>query len=181
VINRARTDIVGRASTKADTQALAALEKQSAFVEKFEAQMSKNMDVAEGLLDKGTGSSLGPVINRWIQAGRRATSDPDVATLNSAIFSVAMEYAKLSSGSTGAAGSTDSARAEAQEIVNKLDSAETIRRVFKLMRLEAHNTVVSNGDQIKKIKESLNGAPAAGDAAAPPQDAPAPPPGFTVR
>jgi hypothetical protein len=49
------------------------------------------------------------------------------------------------------------------------------------MWLEAHNTVVSNGDQIKKIKESLNGAPAAGDAAAPPQDAPAPPPGFTVR
>ena len=120
----------GQASFKADSGSLTAVARMSDMALSYENTALANIKIAEGLLDKGAGTSLGPVVNRWIQGGRQATGDPDVKALDGALRTAATEYAKVMSGSTGSQAATDSARNDANEMLSKVDSPAQIRAMI---------------------------------------------------
>jgi len=155
--------ISGQASVRADTMSLGQLTKMSDFAVSFENTALKNMDIAEGLMNKGAGTSAGPVVNRWLQAGRRETGDPDVRDFNAAMVTAATEYSKVMAGSTGTAASTDSARQEAMMMLNQFDSPETIRNVMNnVMRPDMANRKAALQEQREAIQQRIKQTPAGG-------------------
>lgn len=153
-----------QASFKADSGALADQAKYRARVSSFEETANKEADLALQLMGKGAGTAAGPVLNRWIQGGRAATGNPDVTAFDTAITSLKGEYAKIMAGSTGAAGATDSARAEADRLLNKNLSPAQLRANIATMRKGMKNRIDSLNDEEGSIKKRLGGgqpAPAA--------------------
>jgi hypothetical protein len=168
--------LAGRAEFKADTSSLAQLSKMADSAISFENTALANMKIVEQLMDAGAGTDAGPVINRWLQAGKVATGDPDVAAFNAAIMTAATEYAKVMSGSTGSQGSTDSARAEAQAIVSKLFSKAQIEATFNdTMRPDMENRKKSLEKQRAAIADRIRDIPATGNTKAAPATEELPP------
>lgn len=150
--------LAGRSSYKADTQSLGSLTKMTDAAVSFEQTALKNMGVAERLAEKGQGTELGPVVNRWIQAGRKATGDPDVKAFDDSLQTVANEYAKIMSGATGAQAATEGARAEANAMVNSIDSPRAIKKVFnEVIRPDMENRRRSLYAQVDEIKSRIKG------------------------
>lgn len=146
--------ISGRAGLKADTKSLEKIQPQMDSVEAFEGTAKSNMQNALRLANKGAGTSGGSVVNRWIQAGRKATGDPDVAAFNAALYTASTEYAKVMSGAVNNQSLTDSARAEAEnKVINAADSPEAIKKVYdEVMVPDMNNRRKSLEDQVKDIK-----------------------------
>ena len=132
--------IAGRATWKADVSSLSQITKISDAVQGFENTALENMKVAESLMNKGAGTRAGPVINRWFQAGKSATGDPDVAAFNTAMGTVAGEYGKIiSGGSASIAATPEGARKEAADWLDKIQSPEAIRAQFSVARRDMEN------------------------------------------
>ena len=73
--------------------------------------------VQQDLFTKGAPpDNLGPFINDYIQNGKVNSGDPNTVEYATAIGTMAEEYAKIISGSTGSAGSTVSAQEYAREL-----------------------------------------------------------------
>ena len=152
--------IAGRAGVKADTSSLNRLQPQADAVLSFERTAKANMENALRLMNKGAGTEAGPVINRWLQAGRKETGDPDVKAFNAALYTATVEYLKAMSGSTTSGQAmTDSARNEmTQEIINKYDSPEAIKAVYnETMVPDMENRKEGLLGQIKDIKSRISG------------------------
>jgi hypothetical protein len=148
--------IAGRAAWKADTASLGQITKIADAVNGFENTALHNMEVAEKLMDKGAGTSLGPVVNRWLQGGKQATGDPDVAAFNTAMGTVSSEYGKIISGGSASIASTpEGAREEAAEWLNKIQSPEAINAQFAVARQDMTNRKNSLFQQKEAIQQRL--------------------------
>lgn len=151
-------DLVGRADLKADTSSLTKLTGMRDSAISFENTALKNMDIAESLMDKGAGTEAGPVINRWLQAGKKATGDPDVAAFDFAIKTAANEVAKINSGATGSQAATEGARAEALHAMSDFFSPDQLRAVFKVSRMDMENRKEALDFQRAEIEKRIRGA-----------------------
>lgn len=157
----------GRAEYKANASALGQVSKMRNSVESYEQTVQKNIGILESFLSgKGAPQGKMPVINRWIQAGRRSIAgDPDVSAYDTALKTVTAEYAKVMSGGTGsAAASTDSARAEAESLLNGAQTPAQVRAVLGTMKREMANRIESLKAQETDLKSRLgnSGKPAGG-------------------
>jgi hypothetical protein len=163
--------ISGRATLKADSASLSQITKIADAVNGFEQTALRNMQIAKELMDKGAGTSAGPVVNRWIQAGRVGTGDADVAAFNTAMGTVAGEYGKIiSGGSASIAATPEGARQEAADWLNKIQSPEAIDAQFDVARRDMANRKNSLNDQRALIQQRLRD-PSAGGQGTPPAPA----------
>jgi hypothetical protein len=115
------------ADVKTATTALAALQRTrnslNPFIQTFDGASAQVRQLAP----QAVGGSI-PIFNRWIQAGRTSvTGDPAVSKFNVAINAVANENAKIMSGASGGAVTSDSARHEAMSLIN---SAQTLDQLY---------------------------------------------------
>lgn len=147
------TDLLAmQAGYGASKTALNNVTKQYTMISAFENTAEKNMKIVESLMDKGAGTESGPVINRWLQAGKKATGDPDVAAFNAAMIAAAGEVAKINSGATGAAAATEGAIGRVNETLSSVDSPRAIQEVFdKVWRVEMKNRVSS----LSNVRDSI--------------------------
>lgn len=148
--------ISGRATWKADASSLSQITKISDAVQGFENTALENMKVAESLMEKGAGTRVGPVINRWLQAGKSATGDADVAAFNTAMGTVAGEYGKIiSGGSASIAATPEGARKEAADWLDKIQSPQAIKAQFAVARRDMENRKNSLFRQRGLIQERI--------------------------
>lgn len=163
-------DAIARwATVKADTHALQGLSRQAAMINAFEQTAVKNADQVLLLAPKGVGGSA-PVLNRWINAGRRQIAgDADVSKFNLAVGTLADEYAKVVSGGTGSTAVTDSARAEAYSRINGAMTVNQLQNVIAQMKIEMENRRSSLSEEQANLTNKIRGggAPVAKEAAAP--------------
>lgn len=157
----------GRAEYKANSSALGQVSKMRNSVQSYEQTVQKNIGILEEYLSgKGAPQGQVPVINRWIQAGRRSIQgDPDVAAYDTAIKTVTQEYAKVMAGGTGSsAASSDSAQAEAAKLLNNAQTPAQVRAVLATLKREMANRIESLKAQEGDLKTRLgnNSAPAGG-------------------
>lgn len=149
---------VAQADYKAGAGSLAQLTKQSNAIEWSENTAAKNADLALSLAGKGGGNSGVPVLNRWIQAGRKhIAGDADVASYDTALTTFKNEYAKVMSGATGAAGSTDASRHEADELISSAYTPEMLQRTIETMKLDMGNRSQTARDELESVKGKMKG------------------------
>lgn len=172
----------GRAARVADQASLTQLTKMQGGVEAASNTMKNSIRLASELIGKGGATGQSPIINRWIQAGRRSVlGDPDVATFNNHLDTVADEYAKIMGGGVnGSAAATDSARADAHARINKADNAQTLKQVLAGLIQEAEGRNASNAAQVETVKARLAGY-GSGAASPAPVQAPTAPPTQSIR
>lgn len=163
-VDAAGSDVVTQAGVKADTASLAQTTKYRNQVESFEETAQQSAGLIRSLAPKGLGPSGIPVIDSWMQAGRRAIGNADVVKFGNAIDTFTSEYAKIMSGATGAAGSTDSARAKAEGLINKAQNAEQLYGALDVMQQEMNIRRKSLTDQEAQIRRELGQRGGKGDA-----------------
>lgn len=149
---------LAKADVKANTSALLQAQKQYTSTVGFEETFQRNLQEVDKLGPKGVGGSV-PVFNRWIQSGRKnVQGDPAVSAFNVAVNTAANEYAKLASGASGGAVTSDSARHEAMEILNTAQTWPQMQAAIKQMRIDGHNRVLALDTQIKRLRGNISGA-----------------------
>ena len=150
--------IEGRATLKADAASLTQATKMYDSVHSYEATALDNLKVVEDAMTKGAGTAAGPVINRWYLAGKKATGDKDVAALDTALGAFRGEFAKIMSGSTGSvAAASDSARAEADKMIDGGQSPEALKAQIAVARKDMENRKVNLRKQVEDIQKRLRG------------------------
>ena len=83
--------------------------------------------IQDNLLAKGAPSTdVGPVLNNYLQSGSISSGNPDTVAYVTALGTLAEEYAKVISGSTGAAGSTVNAQEFARSLFQQGYNKEQI-------------------------------------------------------
>lgn len=168
---------LAQADVKANRSALLQAQKQYTSTVGFEDTFQRNVKEVLRLAPQGVGGSA-PIFNRWIQSGRKNVSgDPAVSAFNVAVNTAANEYAKLASGASGGAVTSDSARHEAMEILNNAQTLPQLQASIKQMQIDGHNRVVALDTQIKRLRGNISGAGGGSRPAAP---AAAPPGGRMV-
>ena len=162
-LQAAQTVMTGTAEIKADSAALSQLKKTRANVGNFEGTATKESDLVLSLAPKGE-AGKSPVINRWVQAGRRGVAgDPDVAAFDAAVTSFKNEYARIMSSPGGTGGVTsDAARLEADALINDTQSPAQINAVIKTMRQGMKNRIDSIDQEIAETQDRIKNGAAGG-------------------
>lgn len=149
---------LAQADVKANRSALLQAQKQYTSTVGFEDTFQRNVKEVLRLAPQGVGGSA-PIFNRWIQAGRKnIKGDPAVSAFNVAVNTAANEYAKLASGASGGAVTSDSARHEAMEILNNAQTLPQLQASIKQMQIDGHNRVVALDTQIARLRGNISGA-----------------------
>lgn len=170
----AASDLGVRADVHAETAALTTLGRTRANVRNFEETARKEADLAVSLMDKGAAPGGVPVLNKWVQAGRRSVEgDPDVVKFDTAITSFKNEYARIMSAPGATGGMTsDAARAEAESLINRAGTKDQLKGVIQTMKIGMDNRIDAINDEYaateKRIKEAGGGELAPVTAAVPP-------------
>jgi len=147
--------IVGQAALKAGQQAYGAIKKSQTMVGTYEKTAMANMQIVRDTSKKvdRTGS---PILNKWILSGRKSIAgDPAVSQFDTAITTLAEEYAKVMSGATGSSAATDSARATAHEMINRAQTPEQLEGVLQTMTQEMNNRMASYDDQLNELQQQM--------------------------
>lgn len=153
--NDAAATVLDRQNFKANQLALNKVTSQKNMVGSFEKTFEKNLQLTEQL-SKNVDRTGSPLINRGLQAWRTGVAgDPDTKAFMNALTTARDEYAKILSGATGAAGITDSARHEAEQLFSTIDSPETLAYVANVARQETHNRMSSFEEQEAEIAQHL--------------------------
>lgn len=145
-----------QAASKADQAALTNLEKQSAMIHAFESTALRNGALAlRYAIDAGLGSA--PIFNKWVNAGRKATGDPKIATFQATLDNFIDEYAKVLSGSMGNTPISDAARSSAHSRINSAMSLDQLTQVMGALRNEMENRRSGLEAQRAKLLRSISG------------------------
>lgn len=127
-------------------------------VTSFEKTFRKNADVALQLSDSFPRTKI-PLLNKAIIAGKtNITGDPAASKMATSLYTVATEYARLTS-APGATGSmiTDSAREEARQLLNTWQNEGTIRGQLDpetgIMSIDARNRI----EALNETRDQIQG------------------------
>lgn len=155
--------VVMQTSYKADLSSLAKLQTQADSAQASEQKTLKNLNVAMSYASKvpRTGSPFANRYDLWTKG--QLKGDPNTVAFETAIYTAANEYAKVVSGSTGGAGSTDTARKEAGDVLNAFYNNEQLDAISGVMKQDMANTISSYTDQISAIKQRTIGQGSSSD------------------
>src|SRR5208337_1412824 len=137
------------------SHALTDRQKYVAASTQFVSNFNKQADLVEKYLEPGVGGGP-PALNRWIQAGRTALAgDPDVGRLDVAIRGLAREHQRIVTGVTSNGQLQVAAQQTADALLNRDDTAESIRARLGVMREEANNALTSGRGEVKSLTDQL--------------------------
>lgn len=93
-----------------------------------------------------------PLFNAWVNAGRRATSDPDVARFDRAINAFTKDYAKVVSGALGSSAATEGEIKSATAQLMASNSPEVFAANVDQMQKEMH---IRTGAMLDSIRQQV--------------------------
>ena len=114
-------------------------------------------------LSKKVDRSGVPILNAWINAGRRSvTGNPELSAFDVAVKTTVNEFAQIVSGTTAGA-TTEGEKKKAEQLLNAQQTPEQIVSVINQMQIESKNRMRSFADQRKQSMPTnrAGGAPAA--------------------
>lgn len=152
------SDVPGeRATFKADA---ASLTQRQRFVDagnQFIKNLQKQADLVDSLMAKGAAGGV-PVLNKWIQAGRKGLAgDPDVTALDTAIRGMAREHQRIVTGVTSNAQLHVAAQQTADELLNVAQTPQQMKAAIKVMREEAKNAIAAGNEEVADIRARMKG------------------------
>jgi hypothetical protein len=145
------------ADYKAGALSLANIQKQSDMLERNEQSFLSNADTMLHLSDSVSRSGL-PAFNQFLlHVKTNYEGDPNAAAFLASRNIVAQEYAKIASGATGAAGSSDTAQQHALDLINTAQTPQQLRKVIDTLRTDADQQKAANKSQADAIRARLDG------------------------
>lgn len=145
-----------RAAYKAGTANLAQLTKMRGSVSSFEDAFKADLTNAEDAA-KNVSRSSAKLFNRWSQlASADLTDNPDLAAFRVATQTAINQYARLMFSATGGGTSTDSARGDAESLLNTAMASGTYDAALKQMRKEVVNRVKGLDDEIAAQRKQMS-------------------------
>ena len=170
-----------RAFYKSNASSLTAEQKMSDAVQGFMATADKNAALLATNLTKipDIGS---PIFNKPLRAFASSVSgDPNMSQFATYLQSVQNEYGRIISQPNLAGQLTDSARREAESLIDPKATVPQIIASVQALTNEGTNRLVSVGEQIQRIQQRLQGPNAPATSAAPPAAASVAPQEGTTR
>jgi hypothetical protein len=137
--------------------ALLQITKQKTSIGAFERTALNNLDLALQASSKVDRTGV-PIFNQWLQAGRVATGDSAASKFHAANETFINEYAKVMSGGTGAAATTDSATEHARSLLNTAMTPEQYSAVMGQLKQEMGSRMSAFDQEIDHLKASRPGA-----------------------
>ena len=153
------TMVIAKAKTlQANSQALTQVAKQKASAEAFESKALTQVNLVKGFSEQLSRSGS-PLINSYLNGLKSGTfGSVDAQNLHNAIVTFATEYSKIMTGATGsAAGSTDSARAEAEGLINDAMTKGQVLSQLALMTSEMKASIAGYDTTMKGLQDSIAG------------------------
>lgn len=174
-------DIATVSDIKADQKSLGQLQKQADAVFSFEKTLKKNLDVVKANMPEGVGTELGPWINRWVQSGRTEFGSTKVPPYVASILVAMNEFAKITEGSTGAAGASVESRRATNEMLNGNYSKGAVMALLNdTIYPDLENRKQGYQEQLAEIRARIAKSTSTGPSAAPALDTDVTPPKETV-
>jgi hypothetical protein len=153
------------ADFKANSAALSTLQRYSSQVLASERTANMNADQVLQTMGQGAGTTGVPLLNAWQNRARNNLGgNPDVAKFNAAVGTFSTEYAKVVSGASGGAVTSDSARKEIQTMINGAQTPQQLQAVISQAKIEMANRKKGLSDQANALRDTMkSGQGAAGD------------------
>lgn len=144
-------------TTAATKKALEFQIKQSSQITSAINQLDAGIAVTEDIIKKGAlGPSGAPVVDRWIQAGRRTIEgDPEVARLDAQLRLIATEWAKISTNSLGSSELSVTAQEKFDKFLSSIQNKDTLQGLFALARMDGVNAAHSRQAEIDRLTSDL--------------------------
>jgi len=150
--------VANLATRQADTKSLANLTKIADAATSYENTAIRNFDQALRYKSQLSTTDWGPWFNKWIVEGDKALGDPTAPAYVVALLTAANEYAKVMSGGTGAAPSTEGSRREAYEMFSPYLNQGQIEQVIAVAKQEMENRRQELYAGVDDVKARLRGA-----------------------
>lgn len=139
---------------KALTSVLTQRENFTAAANKYIRMFEKQIGLVKTMKDGLAGAN--PVINRWIQAGRRAVlGDPEVSALDAAIQGAAREHQRIVTGVTSNAQLHAQSAETADKLLNADMTPDQVEAVLKVMEEEAKFALKSGLEENENIQRRI--------------------------
>jgi hypothetical protein len=146
-----------RANVGALSATLKDRQKYASAVQNLNGTLDRQAGLVESLLAKGAANGQSPILNRWIQAGRKQIAgDPDVTALDIAIRGLGREHQRVLTGPLSNAQLQQGAQDTADSLVNAAMTPEQIRAAIKTMKAEARNGLDQNNATLADLKQQLS-------------------------
>lgn len=152
-------DAAQAALRAANSAALRQNTTMGANVAQAEKTALRNADLVLSLAPRGVGPTKTPIIDSWIQAGRRGTGDPDVAAYNVAVRTFANEYARVMSGGTGSQQLSDASRREIDDLLSNDQTLEQVRSSIAVMKQDMENRQAGIHEEHDALVDALSMSP----------------------
>jgi len=133
-------------------------------VDTYQRTFLKNAQRVFQYADKGVGPTKIPVVDAWIQEGRRATGDPAVVAFDNAIVTAKNEYARIMSGANSNAQLQSGAMEKADGLFNSAMNLDQITAAFQVMQQDVTTAQQSTQEQIGDLQQRLSDIGQAPDA-----------------
>jgi hypothetical protein len=154
--------VVRFVQNKANIAALGQMQKNLSLIASSEHTLAANADLALRLAQNGGLGPTGvPLLDTPINTLRRQLGSADATALNNAMVTTANEYAKVLTTTTGTGGgaTSDSARREAQDLLN---SGMTLRQMIAAVNVakqEAENRRTAIQAEATRLANAIGGVP----------------------
>lgn len=121
----------------------------------FVTNFKKQADLVEKYLKPGAAGGE-PIINKWIQAGRKSVAgDADVTAFDNAVRGLTREHQRIVTGVTSNAQLHASSQETADQLLNIAQTPEQVRAALKEIREEAQNAIDSGNGEVDLLKTQL--------------------------
>ena len=149
--------IEASATEHAGQMSLNNLTKITDAAESYEDSAKKEFDLAVSLIPEHAEPLNSQLLTRWVRSGETQFGDVAVPKYQTALIGALDKYAKILSGATGAAGSTDAARAQAFAIFPQGATSDQIPGIVEILKRGMDYTIQSSRDKIQSITKRLAG------------------------
>lgn len=148
--------VQNRALYNAHKKAITDLTARKALVKSYEGAALNNIKVAEEMAKKYK-TGPWPAMNRFQNwYAERIDNNPAFTSLENAIYTAVREYAKVATGSLGAAGLTDAGMKEAERLLNTAQSPEQFAAAVAVMKRDLANVPLAIDEEIKMERDLIS-------------------------
>jgi len=141
---------------KALQASLTNLQKQGDVMAKNEETFNNNAQVMLNLSDQVGRSGIPAFNNLILNAKNNIQGDPTTASFLASRNLVAQEYAKIASGATGAAGSTEGAQEHALSLINTAQTPDQLRSVIGTLGKDIQGQKQATADQLNIVRSHMS-------------------------
>lgn len=149
---------VQASSFKADTSSLANMTKIRDAAKSYEAGAIKELDLAASLAPNTPQPLDIALLTRWARTGETQFGNVEVPEYLAALISGLDEYAKVLSGGTGAAPSSDASRAQALSLIPPGATTAQVKGIVKILKMGMEFKINGYDNGIDEIKSRMGGS-----------------------